>query len=276
MYMKRFGSRLMTISLLALLALFMACGGDPTAPETTTTNPDLDGDGILNAVDQCPNQPETFNGALDGDGCPDTTKDLYVLARQLIEEYWDVLVFTDGSYRDISLFQEYTQPILTPCDPNPVPLDNAFYCPVNEGVYYDINFLDSWLTTIGDMAPVFIIAHEIGHHVGITLLNWIPGVVFKPSGFVLSTKESELMADCFAGGFVAAADLAGLLEPGDLEEAVQGVINAGDPASTWFDPTAHGTAVQRVLAFAIGFDEGPVACTVQNFFNLFPEPPPEQ
>ena len=264
---------------LALLALFTACGGDPTAPPPPPPppNPDRDGDGILNAVDQCPDQPETVNGALDTDGCPDITKDLYVLARQLVEEYWDVLVFTDGSYRNISLFQDYTQPILTPCDPTtPLSLQNAFYCPVNEGVYYDINFLDSWLTTIGDMAPVFIIAHEIGHHVGITLLNWIPGVAIKPSGFVLSPKETELMADCFAGGFVAAAELAGLLEQGDLEEAVLGLIAAGDTSIPWFDPTGHGTAVQRVLAFAIGFDQGAAACTLQSFFDLFPEPPPEQ
>lgn len=32
---------------------------------------DRDGDGILDAVDRCPDQPETFNGVDDGDGCPD-------------------------------------------------------------------------------------------------------------------------------------------------------------------------------------------------------------
>jgi len=90
---------------IGLLALFMACGGDPAAPPPTT-NPDLDGDGILNAVDQCPNQPETFNGALDSDGCPDITKDLYVLARQLIEEYWDVLVFTEVGEQPLRRVQD--------------------------------------------------------------------------------------------------------------------------------------------------------------------------
>nr|MBN1165362.1 OmpA family protein [Candidatus Krumholzibacteriota bacterium] len=35
--------------------------------------PDLDNDldGILDADDQCPNEPETFNGYMDEDGCPD-------------------------------------------------------------------------------------------------------------------------------------------------------------------------------------------------------------
>ncbi len=32
---------------------------------------DPDGDGVAGALDQCPNAPETRNGHLDGDGCPD-------------------------------------------------------------------------------------------------------------------------------------------------------------------------------------------------------------
>ena len=32
---------------------------------------DRDGDGILDAVDKCPDQPETYNGYQDEDGCPD-------------------------------------------------------------------------------------------------------------------------------------------------------------------------------------------------------------
>lgn len=33
---------------------------------------DTDGDGILDIVDQCPNQPEDFDGFEDGDGCPES------------------------------------------------------------------------------------------------------------------------------------------------------------------------------------------------------------
>ncbi len=33
---------------------------------------DRDGDGIADATDRCPEQPETFNGQEDDDGCPDT------------------------------------------------------------------------------------------------------------------------------------------------------------------------------------------------------------
>ncbi len=37
----------------------------------TTTQPDLDGDGIPDSIDQCDFSPETFNGFQDEDGCPD-------------------------------------------------------------------------------------------------------------------------------------------------------------------------------------------------------------
>ena len=38
-------------------------------------NPDRDGDGILNEQDQCPDDPEDFDGFNDQDGCPDEDND---------------------------------------------------------------------------------------------------------------------------------------------------------------------------------------------------------
>jgi outer membrane protein OmpA-like peptidoglycan-associated protein len=51
----------------------------PTEPEDKDGFQDLDGcpdpdndkDGILDLADKCPNEPETMNGIEDGDGCPD-------------------------------------------------------------------------------------------------------------------------------------------------------------------------------------------------------------
>jgi predicted metalloprotease len=114
------------------------------------------------------------------------------------------------------------------------------------------------------MAPAFIIGHEFGHHVS-WLLGWPP---------LISPKESELQADCFAGSWASDADARGLLEEGDLEEAVVAVISVGDPDDTWFDPTLHGTANQRLAAFAIGYEEGPGGCTDSEFFDSFPVSPP--
>jgi len=38
-------------------------------------DPDNDSDGVADTVDKCPNEPETFNGFEDHDGCPDTVPD---------------------------------------------------------------------------------------------------------------------------------------------------------------------------------------------------------
>ena len=44
----------------------------PTAAPAVCAAPDRDHDGIPDARDQCPDQPETVNGIADDDGCPDT------------------------------------------------------------------------------------------------------------------------------------------------------------------------------------------------------------
>jgi OmpA-OmpF porin, OOP family len=47
---------------------------DPAAPGLS--NPDIDGDGILNAVDACADRAEDADGFEDTDGCPDIDNDL--------------------------------------------------------------------------------------------------------------------------------------------------------------------------------------------------------
>ncbi|MCA9540620.1 MAG: OmpA family protein, partial [Myxococcales bacterium] len=47
---------------------------------------DTDADGILDAVDACPNEPETFNGDNDADGCPDAAKVIIMESRIEIRE----------------------------------------------------------------------------------------------------------------------------------------------------------------------------------------------
>lgn len=241
---------------LLLLALIIgACSDSPTAPADL----DLDDDGLPNEADTCPTAPETVNGVFDADGCPDTPVDLYQTVRVDVEAYWSAtFAQIPLTYTSISTFHGYTVPTNSPC--GPLVLNNAFYCPANGGVYYDAVFLESYLSSVGDMAPAFIVSHEIGHHVSWSL-GWTP---------LITQKENELQADCFGGAWARSADDRGLLESGDLEEAVVALILVGDPDYTWFDPVGHGTAQQRVTAFAIGYDQGPSGCTSQGFFDAFP------
>lgn len=251
------------VLVLCLLAGLAACGGDEAEIMGPPPDPDPDNDGFLNAADSCPDQAEVLNNVYDSDGCPDTPAEFYGDVRTDVETFWvATLTGSSFSYRPITAFVSYTTPIDTPC--GAAELGNAFYCTLDEGVYYDADFLQLFLDGIGDMAPTFILSHEIGHHVS-NILGWD-----APS--IISVKEHELQADCFAGAWTSDADDRDLLEPGDLEEAVVAVLTLGDPDDTWFDPTLHGTDAQRLEAFAIGFDEGAGECTTPEFFGLFPAP----
>ncbi len=240
-----------------LIALAVACES-PSGPSD-----DADLDGIPSDFDECPDAGENLNKVFDDDGCPDTTLDLYQVVRSDVEGFWTaILAPTEWSYVPISVFQPYTKPIATPC--GTAILDNALYCPRNTGVYFDLIFLDTFLDLVGDMAPAFVIGHEIGHHVS-AILGWGPPA--------LSEKETELQADCFAGAWAKSAEDRGLLDEGDLDEAVAALITVGDPRDTWFSPQGHGTPEQRIKAFEVGFDDGAGACTQSIFFDLFPAPP---
>jgi len=50
------------------------------------SRPDNDKDGILDVADKCPNEPETFNGYADEDGCPDEVSVRVVGTRILLDD----------------------------------------------------------------------------------------------------------------------------------------------------------------------------------------------
>lgn len=245
---------LFTISVIGLAA----CGNSGTGAEL-----DSDGDGFSDLVDTCPNEPETVNGVLDSDGCPDTPAQFYDIVRIDAEAWWVVLLTGQLiPYRLITEFVAYTTPVDTPC--GVVESNSASYCTISEGIYYDSNFLQFFLDEVGDLAPAFIIAHEIGHHVS-NIFGWD-----APS--VISVVQLELQADCFAGAWVTGASARGLLQPADEDETLEALILSGDPADTWFDPDLHGTSDQRLIAFLVGVFQGGGPCTSPDFFALFPAP----
>jgi predicted metalloprotease len=149
-----------------------------------------------------------------------------------------------------------------------------FYCPLDRRVYLDYSFfreLEQRFGASGDFAEAYVIAHEIGHHVQ-TLLGINEEVQRQsrddPS---LSNELSirlELQADCLAGVWGSSANARGVLEPGDLDEALGAAAAVGDDriqeaVNGRIDPESwtHGSAEQRVRWFRAGFDSGnPETC----------------
>lgn len=148
-----------------------------------------------------------------------------------------------------------------------------FYCPADSKVYIDLSFyqdLKGKLGSPGDFAQAYVIAHEVGHHVQ-NLLG-ISDKVAAQRGRVSEVEYNrlsvklELQADCLAGVWASQADRARqVVEPGDIEEALNAASNIGDDrlqrqsqGHVVPDSFTHGTSAQRVSWFRRGFESGQI------------------
>jgi predicted metalloprotease len=145
-----------------------------------------------------------------------------------------------------------------------------FYCPTDRKVYLDTDFfheMQSKFSAGGDFADAYVIAHEVGHHVQ-NLLGILPK--FNQARAKMSETQAnamsvrvELQADCFAGIWGKYTQQNGILQSGDLEEALNAAHQIGDDALQKQaqgyvvpDSFTHGSSAQRMKWFKRGFDSG--------------------
>jgi len=145
-----------------------------------------------------------------------------------------------------------------------------FYCPTDSKVYIDLAFYDELrrrFAAPGDFAQAYVIAHEVGHHVQ-NLTGILPKFhemrqrLPRAEANALSVRV-ELQADCFAGVWARDTAQKGLLDEGDIEEALNAATQIGDDAiqkrtQGYVVPDAfnHGSSEQRQRWFRRGFTEG--------------------
>ena len=145
-----------------------------------------------------------------------------------------------------------------------------FYCPADEKIYIDLSFYDDLRKRFGapgDFAMAYVVAHEVGHHaqnlLGLTgQVDAQRGRVSKEQYNALSVRL-ELQADFMAGVWARDVQGKGLLEPGDLEEALRCANAIGDDrlqkqAQGYIVPESftHGTSEQRQRWFSKGYQSG--------------------
>ena len=153
----------------------------------------------------------------------------------------------------------FDEPIVTACGRADPVREAAFYCVIDEKIYYSAEFRTLIENQIGDFAWVIVVAHEWGHHIQ-AKLGFDLGVVPDRAGEV-APIEFEHQADCLAGAYAIDAELSGWLDPGDIEEALTITEISGDPPGTaWNDPRAHGTGDVRIDAFITGYNAGIAGC----------------
>lgn len=148
-----------------------------------------------------------------------------------------------------------------------------FYCPADEKVYIDLSFfrdMGQKLGAHGEFAWAYVIAHEVGHHV--QKLNGTLAQVQSKRGKIPEAEYNRLMvrlelqADFYAGLWAHHTHrVKGVLEPGDLEEALNAAASVGDDRLQQKatgriipDSFTHGTSEQRARWFKRGFDYGDI------------------
>jgi len=150
-----------------------------------------------------------------------------------------------------------------------------FYCPPDQKLYIDLSFyrdLAQRFGVGGDFAQAYVIAHEIGHHVqkltGVSdQARRAQGRAGRAQANAISVRV-ELQADCYAGVWGHHAQRQGLLEAGDLAEALTAAEAIGDDRLQQAgqgrvvpETFTHGSAAQRREWFEKGFATGdPAAC----------------
>jgi predicted metalloprotease len=188
---------------------------------------------------------------------------------QSVDAYWTKTLKANGLPEPHVLFASIPPGRRAQSACGPAGDDAAFYCPGDDTIYVAQQFAaDLWSGVAqglpgeragyghaaGDFGVAYVLAHEYAHN-----LQQEFGVFDARQRGVASAEPFELQADCLAGAWGNSVYKQGLLEPGDVQEAINTALAVGD-----FDvgnAQHHGTPEQRREAWLLGFEGGnPSAC----------------
>lgn len=188
------------------------------------------------------------------------------------EDTWDAIFREAGSAYEKPKLVLFTGAVQSACGFAQA-ATGPFYCPADRKVYIDLGFyseLKNKLHAPGDFAQAYVVSHEIGHHVqnllGISSKVQAQHARLSPTDYNKLSVKVELQADCFAGVWANHANrVRHILEPGDVEEALNAASMIGDDSlqkkSRGYvvpDSFTHGTSAQRVEWFRTGLKSGDI------------------
>lgn len=188
------------------------------------------------------------------------------------EDFWTQEFARNGLTYQAPTLVFYTDQTQTGCGTGSAQA-GPFYCSADRKIYIDTSFyqeLASKYKATGDFAMAYVIAHEVGHHVQNELE--VLGAYHQKRA-QLSDKEGnalnvrlELQADYYAGAWAKYVDGQGILDVGDIDEAMNAAHAVGDDTlqqeaygRTVPDSFTHGTSEQRKKWFNLGYTYGDLA-----------------
>jgi uncharacterized protein len=133
------------------------------------------------------------------------------------------------------------------------------YCPIDSKIYLDETFFNELETRLGaeggDVAEAYVIAHEVGHHVQ-NELGLLGGNETNQA-----SVATELQADCLAGAWLGSLKNEGILEDGEIREALDAASTVGDDniqkriqGEVQPESWTHGSSEQRIASFDRGYN----------------------
>jgi uncharacterized protein len=234
---------------LALALVCAGCGDDDSGGNG--------GGGGGNSSDGGGSGDSGGGGDTSGGGVPADFSALVKDTETALEDYWAGALgsFSGGSFTAPARVEAYTEdnpPRGSAClkPSSPEWEGNSFYCPPDEALYLDADFLPELGAEFDtpETATVLVHAHEFGHH-----LQALDAA--EPALDV----GNELQADCYAGVFMSAVESgAASLDVGELYPAaalntMRDLADSNWEQTSWFEPGAHGGPVERAQAMATGY-----------------------
>lgn len=238
------GPLLRLIGIIAAVVLVLACA---IRRETPSGTPQQPSDSAAPASSSAPGKQ--VDGTMTIDEFEHDAEDAVALA----EGYWSAR-FANSGQRFVPLRRviTYERAGEVSCGREPLPANNAAYCPDGDFIAYDVDWAVVAFRRIGDAFLFYLLGHEYAHGIQVRL-----GIQYR------YTIQQELQADCLAGAYIGDSVRGGKLnlDNGDLDEFRTGLIAVGDdPDQPWFAEGAHGSAEQRTEAFFNGYDRSVNAC----------------
>jgi uncharacterized protein len=239
------------IGAIVIYLLYMFLGGDPSqAPELL------------------PGQQQSRPISAQEKAEQDTLAQFVSVVLHDTEEVWGSLL---DNYQQPRLVL-FTDAVQSACG-NASAAVGPFYCPGDQQVYIDLSFFKLMRDRFGakgDFAMAYVVAHEVGHHIQKLMgtsdkMHSLRSQVSETEYNRMSVKL-ELQADFYAGVWAHHAHaMEKILEPGDIEEALEAANAIGDDklqqesqGRVVPDAFTHGTSAQRMYWFKKGFDTGDI------------------